>query len=378
MKEIARSRKCLGPWTTALVAVVWLLAACESKEPLHIGFVAGTLGRVADLGVTGLDAAQLAVAQCNQDGGIRGRPVQLIVKDDHQDPETARKVVRELIAAGVLAVIGPMTSDMAVAVVPLLNDARLVTVSPTATTEELSGLDDFFFRVTSTTRAFANKSAHYHIQNGTMRRIAAAYDTGNRSFGEKWLDNFRAAFTGSGGAVIHTIGFNTNQPATFLQIARDLLAAEPDGILIVANSMDSALLCQQIRKLDTAVPITLADWGATERLLELGGKAVEGVTVVQTFDRDSESPGYKAFRQTFLERYRREPGFPGVNTYDAMQVVLTALKAQKKGTGLKETILTLRRFAGLQGEFEFDPFGDVDRKEASISMVRNQSFVVLE
>jgi len=376
MKEIARSRKCLWPCNLALVAVVLLLAACESKEPLRIGFVAGTLGRVADLGVTGLDAAQLAVEQCNQEGGIRGRPVQLIAKDDHQDPDTARKVVRELVAAGVLAVIGPMTSDMAVA--PLLNEARLVTVSPTATTEELSGLDDFFFRVTSTTRAFANKSAHYHIQNGTMRRIAAAYDTGNRSFGEKWLYNFTAAFTASGGAMIHTIGFNTNQPATFLQIARDLLAAEPDGILIVANSMDSALLCQQIRKLDTAVPITLADWGATERLLELGGKAVEGVTVVQTFDRDSEAPGYKAFRQAFLERYRREPGFPGVNTYDAMQVVLTALKAQKMGTGLKETILALRRFAGLQGEFEFDPFGDVDRKEASISVVRNQSFVVLE
>jgi len=378
MEEIARSRKHLRPWTAALIAVVWLLAACEANEPLRIGFVAGTLGRVADLGVTGRDAAQLAVEQCNQEGGIRGRAVQLIVKDDRQDPDIARKVARELIAEGVSAVIGPMTSDMAVAVAPLLNEARLVTVSPTATTEELSGLDDFFFRVTSTTRSFANKSAHYHIQNGTMRRIAAAYDTGNRSFSEKWLENFKATFTASGGAVIGTIGFNTNQPATFLQIARDLLAVEPDGILIIANSMDSALLCQQIRKLDTAMPITLADWGATERLLELGGRAVEGVTVVQTFDRDSEAPRYKAFRQAFLERYRREPGFPGVNTYDATQVVLTALRAQKKGTGIKETILRLRRFTGLQGEFEFDPFGDVDRKEASISVVRNQSFVVLE
>ena len=156
------------------------------------------------------------------------------------------------------------------------------------------------------------------------------------------------------------------------------MAAEPDGILIIANSMDSALLCQQIRKSNHSIKITLADWGATERLLELGGKAVEGVTVVQTFDRDSPNPKYQAFRKTYLERYDREPGFPGVYAYDAAQVILTALSAQKKGQNLKETVLSIRQFDGLQGQFSFDDYGDVMRSNASISIVRNRKFVIME
>lgn len=114
--------------------------------------MAGTSGRAADLGISGRDAAQLLVEACNRTGGIAGRQVQLIIKDDQQNPDVARRAVEELIDAGAAALIGPMTSDMARAVTPLLNDARLVAVSPTATTQLLSGLDDYFFRVSATTR----------------------------------------------------------------------------------------------------------------------------------------------------------------------------------------------------------------------------------
>ena len=138
------------------------------------------------------------------------------------------------------------------------------------------------------------------------------------------------------------------------------------------------MLCQQIRKADTQIPITLADWGATERLLELGGKAVEGVTVIQTFDRENKSPSYQKFRKEYMEYYQREPGFPGVYAWDATQVIMTALKARKKGQSLKETVLAIGQFQGLQGEFNFDPFGDVIRSKASISVVQNGKFVVLK
>ena len=88
------------------------------------------------------------------------------------------------------------------------------------------------------------------------------------------------------------------------------LLLDVNGILIIANSMDSALLCQQIRKKNKIVNITLADWGATEQLLEFGGKAVEGVTVVQTFDREHPSPAYQAFRKAYIKQLGRGAGIP--------------------------------------------------------------------
>ena len=365
----------LGMITGVILGLV--LSACSPPEPILIGFVGGTSGRAADLGVAGRDSVQLAIEERNQGGGISGRRLQLIVKDDEQDPEVAKRVVQELINEGVAAIIGPMTSAMGAAVAPIADQAKILLVSPTVTTEELSGKDDHFFRVSSTTREFARRTALYQLKTNRMRRVAAVYDLGNRAFSENWLKNFTEAFA-QGGQVVLTLGFQVGNDTTFLSIAQELLADDVDGVLIIANSMDSALLCQQIRKLDAGIPIVLSDWGGTERLLELGGKAVEGVNVVQTFDRNSSAPRYQAFRQTYLERFHREPGFPGVYSYDATTVVLDALSQRQGEQSLKETVLAVRTFEGLQSSFSFDDYGDVKRPHISIGIVRDGHFLVVE
>ncbi|HBD07374.1 MAG TPA: ABC transporter substrate-binding protein [Syntrophobacteraceae bacterium] len=367
------------PWARPALSAFLCVAllGCSPPEPVRIGFVGGTSGRTADLGVSGHDAVQLAVEQCNEAGGVTGRRVQLIVKDDEQQPDVARQVVQELVDEGVAVIIGPMTSGMGVAVSPIADQAKILLMSPTVTTEELSGKDDYFFRVSSTTREFARRTALYQLKTNRMRRVAAVYDLGNRAFSENWLKNFTEAFA-AGGQVVLTLGFEVGNETTFKKVAGELFSVEADGILIIANSMDSALLCQHIRRLDAKIPIVLSDWGGTERLLELGGKAVEGVNVVQTFDRNSTAPLYQAFRQTYLERFHREPGFPGVYAYDATNVVLESLRQRKSGQSIKETVLAIRNFEGLQSTFSFDDYGDVKRPHISISVVRDGRFLVVE
>jgi branched-chain amino acid transport system substrate-binding protein len=62
--------------------IFWtVLFSCKPSEPIRIGFVAGTSGRVADMGISGRDAAQLAIDECNSNGGVSGRQVQLIIKN---------------------------------------------------------------------------------------------------------------------------------------------------------------------------------------------------------------------------------------------------------------------------------------------------------
>ena len=86
---------------TLLIAVVLscaVLTGCQPPEPIRIGFVGGTSGRVADLGIAGRDAVVLAVELRNQAGGVAGRKVELLIQDDEQTPEVAQRAVRELIA----------------------------------------------------------------------------------------------------------------------------------------------------------------------------------------------------------------------------------------------------------------------------------------
>lgn len=147
-------------------------------EPLRIGFIGGLAKRVADLGISGRNGVALAVNLRNQSGGINGRKIELIVEDDKQDPEAAKQAIARLLGHKVEAIIGPMTSVIAMAHVPLANEAKMVMVSPTVTTTKLSGLDDYFLRVIASTTEYAHKSADYHFQQQGQRRIAAAYTCG--------------------------------------------------------------------------------------------------------------------------------------------------------------------------------------------------------
>jgi branched-chain amino acid transport system substrate-binding protein len=318
------------------------------------------------------------VEQCNEQDGINGRRVTLIIKDDRQDAKTAVQAVQELIAAKVAAIVGPLVSNMATVVVPYLNEAQLTTVAPTVTTPQLSGRDDHFFRVCITAREHASRSARYQIDSGDMRRVSVVYDGGNRTFSENWLADFTKPFVAGGGKILTAIEYTAKDGRSFSDIARALLAADPDGILIIANPMDSGLLCQQIRQSDSSIKITLSNWGASQRLLEMGGNAVEGVTLPIAFDWDSPSPPYRTFRRKYLERYQREPGFAGFYAYDAVQVVLTALKASELQKPLKAVLLSIGEFDGLQGRIRFDAYGDVAPARASIRIVRNRKFVVVE
>lgn len=96
-----------------------LLVGCGAKRSFRIGFIATLSGRVAYMGIAGRDAVQLAVDQCNDTGGIHGRRVELIIKDDQQRDDVAVKVVQALTNADVDAIIGPMTSNTAMAITPI-------------------------------------------------------------------------------------------------------------------------------------------------------------------------------------------------------------------------------------------------------------------
>lgn len=365
-------------WFSSLVLMAGLLglAACAPPEPLRLGFVGGLSGRVADLGVDGRNGAMLAVEMRNQAGGVKGKQVELLVEDDQQDPDVARKVVSKLIGRKVAAIIGPMTSAMAIATVPLVNGAQVAMISPTVTTNELTGLDDYFFRVLSSTKSYARKSADYHFHNAGLRRVMTIHDLRNKSYTESWLADYLDVFKAAGGHAVGSLSFSSSDETHFADLARNLLNVKPDGILIVANSVDTAMLCQQIRKMNASIPIAASEWAATERLIELGGRAVEGIVIAQIFDRQSTQSAFVEFRRHYLSRYGKEPGFAGLTAFDAANVAMDGLESQVSGQSLKQTLMARKTFGGIQTPVVFDAFGDTVRA-TYLTTIREAKFVAL-
>ena len=359
------------PVVAMVAAVLFAVLACSPPEPVRIGFLAGLSGRVADLGIGGRNGAILAVEMRNRQGGINGRPVELIAEDDQQDAELARHAASRLLASKVEVVIGPMTSTMALAILPQFNAAGVPLLSPTVTTNALTGLDDEFFRVVAPTAAHVFKSAEYHFRENGLRRVVLVCDLSNQAYSESWAGDFRIAFEGMGGQVIGEIAFDSGQ--SLAALATTVLAAKPDGVIIIANSVDTALLVRHLRMRAADLRIGTSEWAATERLIELGGRAVEGLVVAQYVDRDSSAAAYLAFRHAYRERFGHEPGFPGLTAFDATNVALDALTARRSGETLKQALLAQATFAGAQSPIQFDAGGDTQR-DSFLAVIRDGEF----
>lgn len=355
-----------------LLVLLLLIGGCSPREPLRIGFLAGLSGNVADLGEAGRNGAQIAIEEANRAGGINGRQLELIVRDDAQSPEKAIAAANELIAAQVEAIVGPMTSAMAEVVLPLAKGAGIVLVSPTVTARKFFGLDDNLLLVMSSTQEEARLSASYHFKESGIRRVAAIYDLKNLAYTESWLREFTVAFQQLGGDVF-PIPFESSPDANLGTLVRHALNKRPDAVLLITSAVDAARFSQKVRDRNPDILLFASQWAATDRLIELGGAAVDGMLVHNYYDRDSSSERMTHLRSVYFERFQREPGFAGVAAYDAMRAVLDGLARRRGGESLRDALLLRGPFSGAENDVSFDRFGDSQRVP-HIAVVRDGQF----
>jgi len=358
------------------LALLLALAACSPPEPLKLGFLGGLSGRVADLGEAGRNGTLLAVEEANTAGGVNRRKIELLIYDDEQQAAAAVKATEALIAARVEAIIGPMTSSMGDAILPVATRAGMVVVSPTVTASSLSGKDDILFKVAPSVETSTRLSAAFEYARG-VRRAAIVNDLSNRAYTADWAGHFRRDFTALGGEVVAEASLTSGDDASYTEAITKIAKAKPDLLHLVANAVDTVRLTQLARNLGLTLPVTTSTWAATEHLIQLGGRTVEGVTLTQFFNRDDASPRYRAFSTAYTARFKQEPGFASVAAYDATRSILTALAKAGKGQPLKEALLTAGPYEGLQDRWNFDRYGDAQR-QTHISVVRNGRLVLVE
>jgi len=351
---------------------LWSLSGCDGRPPLRVGFSGCLSGRLSDLGLSGRNGAFLAIESRNASGGIDGRPVELLVKDDRHDPAEAKKVDQELIDAGVLAIVGHMTSSITREVLPLINAQRVVLLSPTTSAAEFNATDDYLIRVIETSSAESEHLAHHALRKAGLRSMASIIDLSNPAYTRPYFENFSRVFAAGGGRMIPELTFLTDRVAFFSDLARQLLTQRPDGVLLVTAALDAAMLCQQIRKLDQNLPIYVAGWAHTPEFLEHGGNAVEGARFSHIIDPTGQQPRYLKFRQDYLRQFSREPDFAATLSFEATELLLDAIARTADRSALRTALLGQEAIHGLQGDFTIDRFGDVQRPRFLITVADNR------
>ena len=374
LRKNAMQQHCL---IVLAIAFCMVLFACSEEPPMKIGFVGGMTGRVADLGIAGRDGVIFAVEEKNQAGGIAGRMLELVVRDDRQDADRAKRAVGELLEEDVFAIIGPMTSSMAVVIKPIIDAGKTVTVSPTVKTDLLSAQDDFFLRVTVPLSSNARLLARAAVNDLHLRTFAVVYDVSNRAFTETWVNYFAGAVEEQGGEIIAREEFSSSPSVHFLPIAKRIMSSSPDAVLLLSNAIDTALLAQQLNKLGSRTRLFSSEWAFTTDLISFGGRAVDGMSSYHSFNANSEDSRYLAFKKAFLQRFGYAPAFASVLAYDAATFLFAGLEKNPAREGLKKSLLEIESYQGLQSRFQVDRFGDVERK-LFLTVVDDGQFKVVD
>lgn len=357
----------------ALLASLQLIG-CSQQEPARIGFLLELSGRSGDLGEAARNGAILAIEQLKSHGKLGERKIELLIRDIQSDPNAARKAAEELVNAKVDIIVGPITTVMADAILPVTEKAGIVLLAPSVSATRFFGKDDYFFRLNWTARDEGKHYAQHYFKNRKLHTVSIAANGNNRGHTEDWANGFRDEFESLGGKVL-ALRFFDSFTSNLSPIVSELLQPSPDALLFVCAGGDATRLAQQAFKQKPGIAMITLGWAATSQLIEQGGQAVEGMMIIESFDRSDQSQRYTSFRDSYRKRFDRDPVHGSLLGHDAGTVVMETLATRPPGMPMKEALLKHGPYTGLQRTIEFNPTGDNTTRSGYPIMIRDRQYV---
>jgi len=360
---------------TAVAGALFL--SCGIGKPIKVGFSACLTGLKSDLGVNAMYAVQLALDQVNREGGIRGRKLELVIRDDKADPDVALACDQELAKEGVVAIIGHMESGTIVKSLPWATEHGLLYISPTISGQGYAGIDDALLRVVTSGGVQSKALAGIMAKDG-RKRTAVLWDSTNQAYATSLKEVFVAEARPRGNSVVFDESFNLEGEKDYGGLAQRIKESTADALLLFASSTETANLLQNLSKYPLNIPTYMAGWSMSSDLLTRAGSSAEGTFLVNNALVQSDRPQFVRFARDYRERYGSEPTAGAILAHDAFTVLTETLRHVKSRSpaDIKAYILDNPEFEGLQSRIVFDRYGDVARP-TYLFTVRNGTYVLL-
>ena len=356
-----------------LLTASLLFSACSvSSGPVRIG-LAGSLSD--PVGVPMKHAAELAVEEINAAGGIAGRPLELIERDDFADPDSAVFVATDLYEAGVSAVIGHLFSGTTLAAAPVYNGGSdpVVAISPSSSSPEVSTAGDYTFRICPSDLAHGAALARWVHDTLGLRRGAVLYL--NDQYGRGVRQTFVKDFTRRGGMLQSIDPYLGDIPHVGPYLDRLAKAGGTDFLVVAGNRTEAEEILRQARKRGLTMPVLGGD--GLEGIEEAGALA-EGVYLSSAYLPTLATLANKAFLKAYRKKFPTAglPNQPAAATYDAVYLLRDVIaRAGTKREAVRRELARVgsgaRAFRGVTGVVAFDARGDVPNQTVYMGVVHN-------
>jgi branched-chain amino acid transport system substrate-binding protein len=348
-------------------------------------------------------AAEMAVKEINDAGGIDGRKIRLQIEDDGGDASRAIESAARLRAnPAVLAVIGHVNSGATLNAAPVYNgdfdesDAAgadsagrteraelkgthpLVEISPASSGIDITNAGEWTFRSVPTDLEHGPVVAH--AVGETMGRQRAAILYTNDDYGRGVMTSFGDAFRRLGRQVVTRDPYVPAMIASSDGLSAYLARAIRNGAdaIVIAGQVDGATrIIGQARAMGFKGPILGGD-GLTSLKDSASG---DGLFISSAWLPDRADPAAQEFVRKYYETYHEYPDHRGANGYDLVYLLAAAIKdggASRQqirdylaGVGTKRPAFVGRA----TGKLAFDANGDATGREVTVGVVRGRRLV---
>ncbi len=347
-----------------IVSLALVFSCTKEKEPYKVGAVFSVTGRASFLGEPEKKTAVMIAEAINKVGGINGHPLELVIYDDESDETKAVLAVKRLIKKdNVPVIIGPSLSGNTLAVVKVVNDAKVPLVSCAASNKIVTPVVDrkWVFKVPQSDTHAVEKIYDYLLKNGINKIAIMSVSTG---FGASGREELLRLAPQVGIEILADERYGPKDTDITAQLTRirgtDAQAivnwsVGPTQVLAVKNWHDLGM---------TNMPFYQSHGFGSRQNIELAAGAAEGVfcplgrvNIPDLVPADNpQKKVIEIYNKAYQEKYNEPLSSFGGHGWDALNLVIDALKAVGPDSAkIRDYIETRTNFIGQHGVFNFSP-----------------------
>ncbi len=342
----------------ALLVPLTALGAGAQGATIKIGVPVPLSGDNAKMGDDIAKAATLAAEESNAKGGVLSKKIEIVSFDDACDAQQSVTAAHKLLDAGVVAVAGGYCSSAAIPASAVYHDAEVAFVADASSNPKLTdqGFENVF-RVIGRDDQQGPYAAGFMAKTLKAKRIAIIHD--NTAYAKGLADATRVGAHAIPGTEVIFFDAVTPKEKDFSAILTKVKSLKPDVTYYTGYYPEGGLIAKQFKDLRVSGKFMAGDANNDPTFISEAGPASEGVFVTSTPLPQDQSTA-KSFIDRYKKRWNQDPGPYSALEYDAVNVVLNAIKTSGNADHAKliKAIAATKNYQGATGKINFDKKGD--------------------
>jgi branched-chain amino acid transport system substrate-binding protein len=351
--------------------------------PIKLGVaVAQSGGGASLLGQDQVVGVKIAADYFNKQGGVNGRPIEIVLQDTLVDEAGAINAFNSLIAdEKLVGIIGPTLSQQAFAADPIADKAGVPVIAPSNTAKGVPEIGDYIARVSAPVAKVAPGAiAAAKKVNPAIKKAVVAYAQ-NDAFSKSETGTFQDAVKANGIELSDPVLTFQTTDTDFTNQVNAVLDAKPELVVISGLVTDAGNFVRQLKETGYKGTVVVGNGMNTRRVFAVCQAQCDGVIIAQAYSNESKSTINTDYTKLYKDAKGELPLQVSAQAFTAVQVFIDALKALDKDakldtlspkdlrTKLNAKILA-GKYATVLGDISFEPSGEIVQSSFYVAQIK--------